>query len=59
MMQLSALMSSARMGWLLTTATPRNLSGEIARVRDPASFSKLSELRSASLSSYSVTRTAV
>ena len=32
------------MGWLLTTATPRNLSGEMARVRDPAGFSKLSEL---------------
>ena len=37
------------MGWLLTTATPRNLSGEMARVRDPAGFSKLSELGSASL----------
>ena len=47
------------MGWLLTTATPRNLSGEMARVRDPAGFSKLSELGSASLASYSVTRTAV
>ena len=46
-------------GWLLTTATPRNLSGEMARVRDPAGFSKLSELGSASLASYSVTRTAV
>ena len=46
-------------GRLLTTATPRNLSGEMARVRDPAGFSKLSELGSASLASYSVTRTAV
>jgi hypothetical protein len=31
----------------------------MARVRDPAGFSKLSELGSASLASYSVTRTAV
>jgi integrase len=47
------------MGWLLTTATPRNLSGEMARVRDPAGFSRLSELGSVSLASYSVTRTAL
>ena len=46
-------------GWLLTTAAPRNLSAEMARVRDPAGFSRLSELGSASLASYSVTRTAV
>ena len=28
------------MGWLLTTATPRNLSGEMARVRDPAGIAE-------------------
>ncbi len=47
------------MSWLLTTATPRNLSSEMARVRDPAGFSKLSSLGSTSLASYSVTRTAL
>jgi len=47
------------MSWLLTTATPRNLSSEMARVRDPAGFSKLSSLGSTSLASYPVTRTAL
>ena len=47
------------MSWLLTAATPRNLSGEMTRTRDPAGFAKLSELGSTSLASYSVTRTAL
>jgi integrase len=47
------------MSWLLTTATPRNLSSEMARVRDPAGFSRLSALGGTSLASYSVTRTAL
>jgi hypothetical protein len=46
-------------GWLLSTATPRSLSGEMARVRDPAGFARLSAVGSASLASYPVTRAAM
>ena len=45
--------------WLLSTATPRRLSNEMARVRDPVGFAKLSALGQASSASYGTTRTAL
>jgi integrase len=46
------------LSWLLSTATPRNLSGEMARVRDPAGFAGLAAAGGTSLASYPVTRAA-
>ena len=46
-------------GWLAGTPAPRSLSGEMARVRDPAGFAKLSALARASRASYPVTGAAL
>ena len=47
------------MSWLLSTATPRRLSNEMARARDPSGFAKLTALGNTSLASYGTTRTAM
>jgi integrase len=45
--------------WLLATATPRGLSSEMARVRDPGGFATLAALGKTSSASYETTRTAL
>jgi integrase len=45
--------------WLLSTSTPRNLSAEMARVRDPAGFEALAAAGAASLASHLATRAAM
>jgi integrase len=46
------------LSWLLSTSTPRNLSGEMARVRDPAGFAGLAAAGAASAAGYLATRAA-
>lgn len=45
--------------WLLTSATPRNLAGELARVRDTGGFKALAELKANSLATHRTSRDAI